>query len=245
MIISVILVILFFNLGLTLGLVNQNGICQQYCDLGFTPAPSNLCITCGAIGKVSQYGKCKDSCNTDFVPDLNNVCICKPGFGEDPLGFCKTCYELGMVSLFGVCTNLCPSHYTLSNTGECVICKNSGGILLYDQAGKCQSICNSGYKEDIDFICRACVTLGLFDQNGKCKTNCDANYLADYNNLCKPCKYNPTCVDECPFGTYASDFGFCNDCKSSGLVQLPNGKCSFLCPSGYFPDPATNICELW
>ena len=140
--------------------VDQNGDCQNSCNIDYDPDVSLICKTCINLNP-NKYNQTGIYCDATWI--------------TEPTYFCVPCkYQ------FGVCKRICDPHYTLDPLDPGYVCQLCDALNLVDQNGVYQDYCDAGFHANVlTGICEKC-----FYQNGICQTSCDSGFGANTNQLC-------------------------------------------------------------
>ncbi|KAL4454931.1 hypothetical protein ABPG74_006313 [Tetrahymena malaccensis] len=232
------------SIGIPNCIQSQNSYCQQ-CDSSFSlnsqmecvtiscPQNCTVCVTqdtCNQCnpGYYLQNNNCYpyQNCQNNIVTK-NNISVCQvcdeQYFTINPDKTCTLNNYYFLVYLNGIF--IPKSCQDCLFQQDCQECFGSSPCLVYSQLQKCMS-CDTNY---------------ILNNNGQCQKK--QSFISVYNQIVDYCiNYDPisTQCTSCLTGYYVSSNGVCLQC----LYRLSDtNSCAFTCPSGYFSNSQTYICQ--
>ncbi|KAL4454932.1 hypothetical protein ABPG74_006314 [Tetrahymena malaccensis] len=242
---------------------STNTICQSIAINNCIQTQNQVCIECDSSSQINSSNQCvKIVCTLNCATCQNvggqNICtMCNPGYYLDSnqcisnsicpsniitkqnVSICQTCDPTYFIINSDKTCTVKQYFYLLLQSGifqaqpcsncfyalQCPECQSSTSCLILGNQGKC-SLCNTNY---------------ILDNNGQCQQK--QSFISVYNQIVDYCiDYDSTSTNctSCQTGYFVSSNGVCLQC----LYRLSDtNACAFTCPSGYFSNSQTYICQ--
>lgn len=209
---------------------------------------STSCLECATTSTTCT--KCR---STTYLYASSCLSSC-PALGTYPNNLIQTCSPcaVGCLQCFGstsinctACGTVAGSHYYLNQATCATTCPTGFFIDDTNFPNRCVS-CSAPCSTCIGSAsaCTTCLS-GYYMYAGGCVTSCPAGYFASIST-------DPTIkglCQQCTSGCTACFAAGLNSCSACGTITstlyflaLNTNTCSTTCPSGQFPDSASNLC---